>query len=67
MTTAAASATAHIVAEPAPEAPITLEAESRTCKKDVTASIIASLASPLECAQRSTGRPWAEIQFCGRR
>jgi hypothetical protein len=54
-TTAAVSNTAHMVADPAWDAPITLEEESTSCKNEVTASIIASLTSPLECAYRNTG------------
>lgn len=46
MTTAAANTTAHIVAEPASDALTTLEEESKTCRTDVSASIIASLTLP---------------------
>lgn len=46
VTTAAANTTAaQIVAEPASEAPTKLEEERRTCKKEVSASIIASVTS----------------------
>ena len=54
MTTAAANTTAHIVAEPASDALTTLEEESKTCRKEVSVSIIASLTSRLEWAHRNT-------------
>ena len=54
ITTAAASTTAHIVAEPASDALTTLEEESKTRRKEVSASIIASLTSRLEWAHRNT-------------
>lgn len=44
MTTTAAKTRAHIGAEPAADAPTRVEEKSRTCRKDVRASIIAPSA-----------------------